>query len=88
MIEDISKIQIGSKVYYQPEHYIGIPIRTISGKTRTINKYENGIVKEVPDNNVTAIKVVYDCNGDWENYKNYTSALTDLRDLNLGWCHE
>jgi len=25
------------------------------------------------------------CAGDWENYTNYTSALTNLRDLKLGW---
>ena len=54
MIEDINKIQIGTKVYYQPEHYIGISIRTISGETKTINKYENGIVKEILDHNLTA----------------------------------
>lgn len=71
---DISKIKIGDKVYYQPEHYAE-------------GEWENGMVKEIPDHTNTSIRVVYNCAGDWDNFKNYTSALTDLRDLKLGWKH-
>jgi hypothetical protein len=70
---DISKIKIGDKVCYQPDHY------------KSENKYENGIVKEVPDWSKDSIRVVYNCAGDWNNYKDYTSALTNVRDLTLGW---
>lgn len=29
--------------------------------------------------------VVYNCDGDWENYINYTSAITDKKHLFKGW---
>jgi len=88
MIDDISKLKVGDKVHYQPQHYIGVPIIGPDGEEKIVNKYENGIVKEVPEHTVTAVRVVYNCGGDWSNFKDYTSALTDIRDLNLGWCHE
>ena len=31
------------------------------------------------------VRVVYNCAGDWDNFKNYTAALTNLSDLKLGW---
>ena len=73
---DIAKLKIGDKVHYQPDHY------------KADDKYENGMVKEIPDHTNEAIRVVYNCNGEWDNFKNYTSALTNLRDLNLGWRHD
>ena len=69
-------IQIGAKVYYQPDHY------------KAEGKFENGIVKEVPDHTTTAVRVVYHCGGDWKNYKDFTSALTDVNDLYYGWKQE
>lgn len=81
---DKSKLKVGDKVHYQPEHY---------GKTR----WENGIIKEIPDFatdrlymgiGYNSIRVVYNCDRSWTNFKNYTSALTNLRDLKLGWKHE
>jgi len=71
---DISKIKIGDKVYYQPSHF-------------DENKWENGMVKEIAEHTNTALRVVYNCAGDWVNFKNYTSALTDIRDLKIGWKH-
>lgn len=72
---DISKLIIGDKVCYQPLHY------------KKDGRYENGMVKEIPNHTNTSIRVVYNCCGDWDNYKNYTSALTDINDLTLGWKH-
>lgn len=72
---DISKLRIGQKVYYQPEHY-------------RKDEWENGLIKEIPDHTNEAVRVVYNCAGNWANYKDYTSALTNLRDLKLGWKHE
>lgn len=72
---DIANIKIGDKVHYQPEHY-------------GADKWENGMVKEIPEHTNTSIRVVYNCAGNWENFKNYTSALTNLRDLKKGWKHE
>lgn len=69
-------IRIGEKVHYQPDHY------------KSEGKFENGIVKEVPEHTTTSIRVVYDCAGDWKNYKDYTSALTNVNDLYLGWKQE
>lgn len=65
-------VKVGDKVCYQPSHY-------------PENEWENGIVKEIPEHTTTAIRVVYKCEGDWDKFKNYTSALTDIRDLSLGW---
>ena len=76
---DILKLKVGDKVHYQPEHYKD-------------GEFENGLIKEIPEfafdkdhmyfNN---IRVVYNCNGEWHRYKDYTSALTNIRDLKLGW---
>ncbi len=74
-ISDISSIKVGDKVHYIPDHYI------------EENKWENGIVKEVPEWSIDSVRVVYNCAGDWKNYHNYTSALTNIRDLHYGWKH-
>jgi len=55
--------------------------------TTTQTIYENGMVKEVPDHTNTSVRVVYNCAGDWDNFMNYTSALTHLSNLRLGWKH-
>lgn len=62
----------GTKVHYQPSHY-------------PENKWENGIVKEVPTHTKNSLRVVYNCNGEWDRYEEFTSALTNLRDLHLNW---
>jgi len=46
--------------------------------------YENGIVKSV-DKLDHFIFVVYKCNNDWENYKNYTGVSTPITKIKLGW---
>ncbi len=69
---DIAKLRIGDKVHYQPGHY-------------EESYWENGIVKEIRENNLEGVWVVYNCNGEWRRYKDYTSALTMLIDLKLGW---
>ena len=71
---DIKELKVGDKVYHQPSYF---PEDT----------FDNGIVKEIPDGTVSSVRVVYYCGGDWENYKNYTSALTRTRDLFPGWKH-
>lgn len=77
MLNDISMLKVGDKVYYQPDHY-----------ALDDDRYENGIVKEIPAHSLSSVRVVYNCAGDWENYSDYTSALTHRRDLFLGWKHE
>ena len=67
-------MKVGEKVHYQPSHF-------------SKDKWENGIVKEIPTHTNNAVRVVYNCNNDWKNYTNYTSALTNLSDLRLGWKH-
>jgi len=75
MIDDQASLKIGQKVYYQPAHY-------------NLDDWENGIIKEIPEHTFESVRVVYNCAGNWKNYADYTSALTNLRDLNLGWKHE
>lgn len=64
-------LEKGSKVHYIPYKYC------------YSTQYENGIVKEVVNDH--EVRVVYHCAGEWENYENYTSALTDIKYLRLGW---
>jgi hypothetical protein len=72
---DIAKLKVGDKVHY---------VRDNSPE----DEYENGMVKEIPDHTNTEIRVVYNCAGDWTNFRNYTSALTRLENLRLGWKHD
>lgn len=71
-IQDVSKVRIGDKVCYQPSHY-------------PPDRWENGMVKAVVGD--CSLRVVYSCNGDWKNFKDYTGALTNTRDLTEGWKH-
>lgn len=68
---DIAKLRVGDQVHYQPDHY-------------PKDAWENGVVKEIRGKSVF---VVYNCDGNWDNYENYTAALTYLKDLKLGWRH-
>jgi hypothetical protein len=73
-----SEIKVGQKVHYIP--YEGC----------NPSKYENGIVKEIPERTpgdpyAESVRVVYNCAEDWDNYQFYTSALTALTDLKDGW---
>lgn len=76
---DIAKLKVGDEVHYQPKHFAA-------------DEWENGLIKEVPDQKSEickgSVRVVYNCAGDWDNFKDYTSALTDITDLKLGWRHE
>ena len=72
---NIAELKIGDKVCYQPDHY------------KSDGKYENGMIKEIPSHTNTSVRVVYNCVGDWDNFKDYTYALTSLTDLTLGWKH-
>ena len=63
--------QVGDKVHYIPFKGAGVSL------------YENGMVKELVDDE--SIRVVYHCNDDWNNYKDYTSALTQIIQLRKDW---
>lgn len=69
---DIAALRVGQKVHYQPAHY-------------RADEWENGRIKVIREGRTDGVWVVYNCAGDWENFVNYTSALTNLRDLKLGW---
>ena len=69
---DISKLRVGDRVHYQPEHYAD-------------KEWENGRIKEIRQGTDDAVWVVYHCAGRWDKYTEYTSAKTNLRDLKLGW---
>jgi hypothetical protein len=67
---DIAELWVGMPVRYQPAHYGD-------------GEWENGIIKEIREGR--EVWVVYNCAGNWDSYMNYTGALTNLRDLKLGW---
>ncbi len=72
MIRGIANLRVGDKVHYQPSHF-------------DESHWENGIIKEIRQTNLTGVWVVYRCAEEWERYQEYTGALTDLTDLNLNW---
>jgi len=43
---------------------------------------ENGMVKEIAEN---GIRVVFHCNEDWKNFRDYTGQLTSTHQLRKGW---
>ena len=67
-----SDLKVGDSVRYQPAHY---------GNDR----WENGVVKEIPAHTIEGVRVVYNCNGEWHRYQDYTSAMTHMEDLRKGW---
>lgn len=64
--------EVGTEVCYHPAHF-------------DEDEFENGIVKRVPKHRTDAVFVVYNCDGNWHKYQNYTAAMTRLQDLYLGW---
>jgi len=47
------------------------------------DRKEKGIIKSISDNK--HVFVVYNCGGNWDDYKNYIAARTEISDLKLGW---
>lgn len=66
----------------KPNFQIGDKVAYVSDN----GKIENGIVKGFALNG--GIFVVYNCAGDWENYKNYTAANTNGADLVHKWINK
>ena len=53
--------------------------------TYTFNKCnDKGIIKSFSDDYKKAF-VVFKCNNDWEDYKNYTAQSTPIKHLKPGW---
>jgi hypothetical protein len=52
-------------------------------------KQEKGIVKSTPETDDMSlegtVRVVYYCNNDWDNYRDYVAATTNIIDLKIGW---
>ena len=72
-IMELDAFAPGAKVMYAPEH-----------AGCDMSKWEKGIVKAYGPE-ASKYFVVYNCGGDWDNYKNFTAALTSVSDLRLGW---
>jgi hypothetical protein len=64
------KPKVGDLVHYQPKHY------------QERDTFENGVVKEVREEENEAVWVVYNCGGEWSRYIEINSAKTKQRDLN------
>ena len=61
----------------------GEKVHYIRDNCKDPSQYENGIVKSVPDKEKAF--VVYHCGGEWDNYTDYTAALTSNVNLRKGW---
>ena len=68
-------LKFGAEVHYQPKHF-------------SKDQYENGLVKEIREDTVHSVWVVYNCGGNWHRFTDYTGAKTNLTDLHLGWSHD
>lgn len=68
---NITELQKGDKVYYQPTHYL------------KDDRKEIGKVKSIAPNG--GVFVVYNCAGNWNRFEDYTAANTRPEDLFLGW---
>lgn len=68
---NVADLKKGDNVHYMPDHY------------KSQGKFENGVVKSIAPNG--GVFVVYNCNGEWDNFENYTAANTNPRDLFMGW---
>ena len=69
---DIARLRVGDQVRYRPERFKD-------------NEWQNGVVKEIRDGITDGAWVVYNCDGNWDNYIDYRGTLTNLHDLKLGW---
>ena len=67
------KFFIRSKVHYIP----------FEGCDKSI--YENGIIKSHSEYDENILFVVFKCNDDWDNYKNYTGQSVNIKQLKPGW---
>lgn len=67
------ELKIGDKVHY-------IPFKNCDSSA-----YENGLVKDIEQQNLGFVRIVYHCAGDWENFKRYSSARTEIEHLREGW---
>lgn len=72
---DVSKLKIGDRVNYTP----------FEGCDEIL--IENGMVKEIPEHTTTSVRVVFNCAGEWSRFKEYTSQLTPINKLKMGWIH-
>jgi hypothetical protein len=70
---DVAKLRVGDRVHY-------IPFESCSA-----DQIENGRVKEIPEHTHTEVRVVFNCAGEWDNFMDYTSQLTPIKKLELGW---
>jgi hypothetical protein len=46
---------------------------------------EHGIIKSFPQEDPHHAFVVYNCAGNWDDYKSYTGQRTQISDLKPGW---
>lgn len=48
-------------------------------------KNEKGRVFRAPAPGIRVLPVVYNCGGDWDRWKAYTAASSNMKDLKIGW---
>lgn len=69
----LTKLKVGDLVYYIP----------FEGCDKS--QYENGKVKDISMIETGNVRVVYHCADEWDKWMDYTSALTNIIQLRLGW---
>ena len=65
-------------------HYVPQELKDLYSQGFPHSQIKNGMVKSISDDKNHAF-VVFNCSGDWKNFRNYTACLTSLKDLKWGW---
>jgi hypothetical protein len=60
---------------------VGMPVHVTSSQ----GVKQNGMVKGFHEANKSYVFVVFNCNNDWDNYKDYTGQICDAEGLTAGW---
>lgn len=63
----------------------GTKVTYVPFKGCDVKDFEKGIVKSINEMNPDSVFIVFHCNEDWENYKDYTGQSTNKTQLILGW---
>ena len=79
------RLSMSTKSLTQADFRVGMQVTYRASHLPLCAPGEKGIVKEIPEHTTDAVRVVYHCGGEWDRYQDFTSALTNIEDLWLGW---
>lgn len=73
------------KPYRSKKPKMGELVHYVPFEGCNVERILNGRIKIVPDDYEGSVRVIFHCNEEWNNMVNYTSALTNVKQLRQGW---